>query len=169
VFLKSYLELEADFRQVQSAMDRRPRRWLEGMAEDVRQEGEELLLAVGFEVGGRRFDRAARLDVGELVTTDRVASLPLRFSMDDHERLFPAMEGTLDAAWLGMGRTHLSLCLQYEPPFGIVGQGMDRALLHRVAEAVARQFLERAAVRLGRELTPALGRPELAGRPEPAG
>lgn len=169
MFVKSYTELEADFRQVQSAMDRRPRRWLEGMAEDVRQEGEDLLLAVGFEVGGRRFGRAARLDVGELVTTDRVASLPLRFSMDDHERLFPALDGTLDAAWLGTGRTHLALCLQYEPPFGILGQGMDRALLHRVAEAVARQFLERAAAGLGRELPPARGRPELAGQSEPAG
>lgn len=169
MFLKSYTELEADFRLVQSAMDRRPRRWLEGMAEDVRQEGEELLLAVGFEVGGLRFGGAARLDVGELVTTDRVASLPLRFSMDDHERLFPAMEGTLDAAWLGMGRTHLALCLQYQPPFGILGQGMDRALLHRVAEAVARQFLERAVAGLERELPAALGRPGLAGRSEPAG
>lgn len=81
-------------------------------------------------------------------TTDRVALLPLRTRVEDHERLFPALDGTLDAAWLGPGRAHLALNAQCEPPFGLIGRIVDRTLLHRVAEVVAQRFLARAAQRL---------------------
>src|SRR5258708_5978504 len=79
------------------------------------------------------------------MTTDRVVLLPLRLRVIDRERLFPSLEGSLDAAWLGPGRTHLALTANYEPPLGVVGRAVDRALLHRVAEAVAQRFLEAAA------------------------
>ncbi|HEX5903035.1 MAG TPA: hypothetical protein VF028_07985 [Actinomycetota bacterium] len=36
----------------------------------------------------------------------------------------------------------------YEPPLGLVGRAADRALLHRVAEATFKDFLERVATRL---------------------
>jgi len=76
---------------------------------------------------------------------DRVVLLPLDLRVEKHEQLFPSLEGSLDAAWLGAGRTHLALTVRYEPPFGVVGKAVDRALLHRVAEAVAQRFLEAVA------------------------
>ncbi len=100
---------------------------------------------VGLEVGGQEVSRRARLELGEPMTTDRVVLLPLRLRVIDRERLFPSLEGSLDAAWLGPGRTHLALTANYEPPLGVVGRAVDRALLHRVAEAVAQRFLEAAA------------------------
>src|SRR5258708_37996458 len=83
------------------------------------------------------------------MTTDRVVLLPLRLRVIDRERLFPSLEGSLDAAWLGPGRTHLALTANYEPPLGVVGRAVDRALLHRVAEAVAQRVLGAAAPELG--------------------
>jgi hypothetical protein len=145
MFLKSVTELEVDFDDVRAAMLGDPHGWLAGLAAAAGDEGDQLLVDVGLEVGGHELSRRARLEVGEPLTTDRVALLPLRLGVEDHERLFPSLEGSLDAAWLGPGRTHLALAATYEPPFGIVGRAVDRTLLHRVAEAVAQRFLEAVA------------------------
>lgn len=148
MFLKTVTELSTDFEEVRAALVRRPRGWLEELASAAGAEGSRLLVQVGLEVHGRQLVRRARIEVGDPITTDRLASLPLRLWMEDHEHLFPTLEGSIDAAWLGPGCTHLALTAQYRPPFGVLGQVIDRALLHRVAEAVAQQFLEAVAVRL---------------------
>lgn len=163
MFLKSYTELPVSFVDVQAAILRRPRPWLDGLADVASQDGERMLVEVGLEVRGRAVARSAWLEVGEPLTTDRTASLPLRLRLQEHERLFPSLEGSLDAAWLGPACTHLALTVQYDPPFGILGRSVDRALLHRVAEAVARHFLETVAKRLTVQ-SPAEVAPGLAGR-----
>jgi hypothetical protein len=142
MFLKSVTELAVDFDDVRAAMLDDPRGWLADLAVSAVEEGDGLLVDVGLQVGGREVRRRANLEVGEPMTTCRVALLPLRLCAGDHERLFPSLNGSLDAAWLGPGRTHLALTATYEPPFGVVGRAVDRALLHRVAEAVAQRFLE---------------------------
>lgn len=145
MFLKSVTELAVDFEDVRVAIFREPRRWLIGLAAEAGDQGDRLLVDVGLEVGGHEVSRRARLEVGDPMSTDRVASLPLRLRVEDHERLFPSLEGTLDAAWLGPGHTHLALSASYDPPFGVLGRAVDRTLLHRVAEAVAQRFLEAIA------------------------
>jgi hypothetical protein len=162
MFLKTYMEMPADFESVRATMVYRPCRWLEGLAVAAEQEGRRLLVAVGLEAGATTLRRTAWLDVGEAITTDRVASLPLWLHLQGHDRLFPSLEGSLDAAWLGSGRTHLALAAQYDPPFGVLGGGGDRALLHRVAETVAHRFLAAAATRLAENAVPVTGP---AGRP----
>ena len=145
MFLKSVTELTIDFEDVRAAMLDDPRSWLVSLAAEAGDQGDRILVEVGLEVRGHDIARRARLEVGEPVTTDRVAFLPLRLRVEDHGRLFPSLEGSLDAAWLGPGRTHLALTAGYEPPFGVVGRAVDRTLLHRVAEAVAQCFLEAVA------------------------
>ena len=145
MFLKSVTELTVDFADVRAAMLSEPRAWLDGLAGAAGAEGDRLLVDVGLAVRGHDISRRAMLEVGEPMTTDRVALLPLRLRVEDHQRLFPSLEGSLDAAWLGPGRTHLALTATYDPPLGVVGRAVDRALLHRVAEAVAQRFLEAIA------------------------
>jgi len=50
---------------------------------------------------------------------------------------------------LGEDRTQLAISARYRPPLGVVGRAMDRVLLHRVAEATVKDFLDR----LGRAIT----------------
>src|SRR5262245_28867299 len=158
MFLKSVTELAVDFDDVRAAMLRRPHEWLAGPAAVAEADGDRLLVDVGLQVGGHEIGPRATLEVGEPMLTDRVVLLPLRLRVEDHQRLFPSLEGSLDAAWLGPGRTHLALTASYEPPFGVVGRAVDRALLHRVAEAVAQRFLEAAARELEtRRLTSSAG------------
>ena len=145
MFVKSVTEVDVDFEDVRAAMLSDPRAWLANIAATAGEDSDRLLVDVGLQVAGREVSRRAGLDVGEPMTADRVVLLPLRLRIEEHERLFPSLDGSLDAAWLGPGRTHLALTAGYEPPFGVVGRAVDRALLHRVAEAVAQRFLEAAA------------------------
>ena len=45
-----------------------------------------------------------------------------------------------------------SMSGRYSPPFGSVGEALDRALLHRVAEATVRDFVERVAASITRRI-----------------
>jgi hypothetical protein len=148
MFLKSYVDVGFNFDAVRAAMFQEPTAWLDGLAAALEEEGERLLVEVGLQVGGQRRRKRAKLVVGQPRATDRVASLPIRLHLQGDQRLFPSLYGSLDSAWLGLGRTQLVLNLQYEPPLGLVGQAMDRTLFHRVAETAARDLLDEAARRL---------------------
>lgn len=148
MFIKSYTELAVGFDEVRAALFRRPHRWLDGLGQAVEQHREQLMVEVGLEVHGHGVRRPVLLEVGVPVASERTASLPLRMRAEDHQRLFPSLEGSLDAAWLGPGRTHLEINFQYDPPLGALGRAIDRILLHRVAEAVVGQFLQIIAERL---------------------
>ncbi len=43
------------------------------------------------------------------------------------------------------GTTQLSVSARYVPPLGSLGSTIDRALLHRIAEATMKDFLDRIA------------------------
>jgi hypothetical protein len=165
MFLKSVTELDVDFDEVRGAMLGRPDRWLERLAVAAGEQGDRLLVEVGLQVRGHDLSRRAGLELGSAIATDRTASLPLTLRVEDHGRLFPTLVGTLDAAWLGPGRTHLALLLQYEPPFGLFGRTVDRALLHRAAEAVAQRLLEAVARELQRTAEGLCGSGSVGPRP----
>lgn len=149
MFLKAVTEVPIDFEAVRAAMVRHPQPWLAQVAEAAGDDYGRFLVDVGLPLAGHELTRPAMLQVGEPMSLgDRVVSLPVRLRMADHAGLFPVLEGDLDAAWLGAGRTHLAMAVQYEPPFGLLGRVADGALLHRVAELVVQRFLEAVARRL---------------------
>jgi hypothetical protein len=74
------------------------------------------------------------------------------------ETLFPSLEADLEVAALGASRTQLSVSARYRPPLGPVGRVIDRALLHRVAEATIKDFLDRTGeILLSRGASTAVG------------
>jgi hypothetical protein len=145
MFLKSVTELAIDFRDVRAAMLNDPRMWLAGPAEAAGRDGDQLLVNVGLAGARHEVGHGGRLEVGEAMTTGLVAELPLHIRVVDDTRLFPSLEGSLEASWLGRGRTHLAVCATYESPFSLADRGVDRTLLHRVTEAVLQGFLEAVA------------------------
>jgi hypothetical protein len=72
----------------------------------------------------------------------------MRWEAEGLERLFPRLEADIEIAGLGAGRTQLSISARYRPPLGAVGRVLDRNLLHRVAEATVKDFLDRIAAAL---------------------
>jgi hypothetical protein len=56
--------------------------------------------------------------------------------------LFPLMSGQLSAWPLTSSETQIELEGQYTPPLGALGNAVDAAVGHRIAEATVRRFVE---------------------------
>src|SRR5205823_5852203 len=109
---------------------------LAGAAEAAERECVTLLAAAGLDAADIASWPTA-VEADSPISTDRLASLPLCV-YSGHKLL--TQLATLDAGWLGAGRTHLSLSMSYDAQLdqlGEVNELRDRALLHRVHEAVA--------------------------------
>jgi hypothetical protein len=53
---------------------------------------------------------------------------------------------------LSEDRTQLAISARYRPPLGVVGQAIDWVLLHRVAEATLKDFLDRVGAAISAAL-----------------
>jgi len=99
-------------------------------------------------VGVAGVSKLVRVQARELSWTDRTAGLALRWeAIGTSGVLFPVLDADLRLTPEGEG-TVLTLAGAYRPPLGPVGQALDRALLHKVAEATVRTFLTRVAAQL---------------------
>lgn len=150
VFIRYYLELQLPFDEVERALLSDPASWLPGMATEAEDQGERLLVEVGFEVGDdRRIDREVQIEVGEPVSVpSTTTTLPITWRAKHGARAFPQLDADIEIAALGARRTQLSMSARYRPPLGIIGRTLDRALMHRIAEATVKDFLDRVGERL---------------------
>jgi hypothetical protein len=86
-----------------------------------------------------------------LATRGEAAVLALRWeATGPGGRLFPALDADIWLTPAGEHSTRLSLAGVYRPPLAAVGPGLDRAVLHRVADATVRSLLARMADVLAR-------------------
>jgi hypothetical protein len=69
--------------------------------------------------------------------------------------LFPLMSAQLSAWPLSSGETQLQIEGEYRPPLGAVGDAIDAAVGHRIAEASVLRFLEDVVQQVRHELQPA--------------
>jgi hypothetical protein len=89
------------------------------------------------------------IEVGEPVSVPSSSTtLPIVWSAERGARAFPRLDADIEIAALGATRTQLSISARYRPPFGTVGRAIDKALMHRVAEATVKDFLDRVGERL---------------------
>ena len=99
-------------------------------------------------VGVAGVAKLVRVQTRELSWTDISAGLALRWEATGAGGgLFPVLDADLTLAPAGEG-TVLRLAGAYRPPLGPLGQALDRAILHRVADATIRSFLARVAAQL---------------------
>lgn len=144
MFVRYYLELPLPFEDVERALLAEPDAWVPGLARDAERRGERLLAEVGFTVAeARRIDKRVEIELGTPHRMPTKTILPMSWRAAGAEGLFPALEADLEVAGLGPSRTQLSISARYRPPMGALGRVLDRALLHRVAEATIKDFLDR--------------------------
>ena len=92
--------------------------------------------------------KLVRVQVRELSWTESSGGLALRWEATGASgKLFPVLDADLTLVPDGEG-TVLCLAGAYRPPLGSLGQALDRAILHRVADATIRTFLARVAAQL---------------------
>jgi hypothetical protein len=149
MFVRYYLDIAASFRDVEAAILDDPERWVPGLLRAAEDRGQHLLAEVGFAVDTRRIDKRVEIELGAVTRTPSKTVLPMTWRATRPEGLFPQLDADVEVALLGANRTQLSVSARYRTPMGAVGRMLDRALLHRVAEATVKDFLDRVGEQLG--------------------
>jgi len=86
--------------------------------------------------------RLVRVHFRDLVTREGSAALALRWeAAGPCGGLFPALDADITLTPAGEQATVLELAGAYRPPLGAAGAGLDRVILHRLAAATARTFM----------------------------
>jgi hypothetical protein len=148
MFVRYFLELPHPVERVEAALLSSPRDWILGLVEDASHQGEALLAEVGIGTTGRRILKKVELEIGDPVRLGFSTLLPITWRAAGLTGLFPVMEADIEIAALGRSRTQLSFNGRYSPPLSVIGVAVDRVLLHRVAEATTKDFLDRMAAKL---------------------
>lgn len=148
VFIYYYAQLHQPFEKVEQRVCHLLSD-LTGWADAAYRDGEELRARVG--VGGKRgvIAKTVTLDVGRPVRTRDQTTIPLSWTATGAPGLFPQMSADLTVARVGPDMAHLGFSGSYEPPGGPVGQIIDEALLHRIAESSVKGFVDRVAESVG--------------------
>jgi hypothetical protein len=126
-------------------------RWFLGASDDAYGEGIGGLARVGPMGPAPGISRLAEIRFQRLADHEDRAGLALRWEVrGPGGRLFPVLDADLTLTPAGENAASLTLAGAYRPPLGGLGAGLDRLILHRVAEATIRNFLHRVAVALVR-------------------
>lgn len=126
-----------------------------GLAIVADDRGQHLMAAVGFAVDGHRVSKHVEVKIGEPVMGTERTWIPITWRATGPTGLFPVLDAELELASLGARLTQLSISARYQPPLGLVGRTMDKALLSRVAEATIKDFIDRLASAIEATMTPA--------------
>jgi hypothetical protein len=148
MFVRYYVELPLPFPDVEATLLAEADAWVPGLLRDAEDRGNDLMAEVGFGRGERRVEKAVEIHLGPPYRMDRKTLVPMTWRAANGERLFPHLDADLEVGALGPSRTQLSISARYRPPMGPLGRAVDRALLHRVAEATIKDFLDRMGERL---------------------
>jgi hypothetical protein len=147
MFARYFVELQLPFERVRDALTRSPEEWLPGIARRADDTSQVLLTEVGF--GAReRIDRTVAIRFGQPIAMPTKTILPMHWEDGSAGGLFPSMDADLEVAPIGPSRTQLAISARYRPPLGALGRVIDRAVLHRVAEATLKDFVDGVAAAL---------------------
>ena len=148
MFIRYFVEVDRPFDEVEVTLLDDPQTWIPGLASKAGALSDSLLAEVGFGTNGTRVEKQVLLTVHEPIAFPTRLLLPIEWRPSSAQGLFPELHADLEIAPLGPRRTHLSISARYQPPLGLVGRTLDRAMLHRVAELTVKDFLDRTAVAL---------------------
>jgi hypothetical protein len=150
VFVYYFAQLHRPFEKAEERVSRLLRD-LTGWADAAYRDGEELRARVG--VGGKRpfIAKTVTLDVGRPVRSPNQTTIPLSWKATGPPGLFPVMNADLTVARLGPDMAQLGFSGSYQAPGGPVGQAIDEALLHRIAESSVKTFVDRIAEAVGND------------------
>lgn len=151
--LHCYAYVEAPWDQVSRLLAEDSRAVLQHATADAAEQADALSRTLKLRVAGFEVAKDVRIEVGEFVPRALTRSVvPLRWHAEHGRLLFPYLAADLDVSALSLDPplTQLTLTGSYEPPLGLLGAGVDRLLLHRLAEATVHRFTHEIADELRR-------------------
>jgi hypothetical protein len=147
MFARYFIESPLGASEMEEALLHDPLGWVLGLAEDATRRGDDLLAAVGVG-GGVRIARPVRIELGAPMHLEGKTVIPMRWTPAGRSGLFPALDADLEIASLDAQRSQLAMNARYVPPLGRLGRAIDRVVMHRVAEAAIKDFLDRVGATL---------------------
>lgn len=149
MFVHDFAYVDRPAAEVRELLQRGGGAWLLPLAVAAAADGERLRVRLGplgaIPVIGKTYS----VDVGDAYVRNDVVVLPLTWQATAVPGAFPVLRADLEVAGLGDALTQISLLGRYQPPLGALGRRLDDLLLHRIAEASIRSFLQRLAAELG--------------------
>lgn len=140
MFVYYYVYVPASFEEVVQALSDRPGEMTAWAT--LAYEGSEELRALIYPRPGIP-TREVAVTVGRVTRRQGAVHIPMLWRASGSAMLFPTLEADLIVEAVGTGLTQVTLRGSYKPPLGPIGRLLDRALLHRLAEACVKNFMDR--------------------------
>ena len=118
---------------------------MEGRHKWLPTAGDTNVSTVGIHVAGVPVRKKVVLELGEPVQTATWTVIPLNWKATFPQQLFPEMSGKIELAPTDKDVTRLTVSGMYQPPLGRIGEQLDEALMHNVAEATVKELAESIA------------------------
>jgi len=156
--LRCYQYVNRSYDQVRALLHREPLELLQRATRSAAARAGELAANLHVTVGGievgvdvRPYVRRIRDEKG-VAGLSPVTCLEIGWEASHAPGLFPSMHLELSAWALSSTETQLEIAGEYRPPLGIVGNAMDAAVGHRIAEASVHRFLDDVVEQMKRDL-----------------
>jgi hypothetical protein len=147
MFIEYSTRVKAGLAHVEKCLDA-IRSNLEEWADVAYREGEHLRARVGPSAG---IAREVTLDIGIAEIHAYGLVYPVQWSAAEAALLFPDLTADLILTSRGLDETELTLKGTYQPPLGTLGKLADRTVLHRIAEATVKDWMDRLSAALSAE------------------
>lgn len=144
MFIEYSTRVKAGLADVEKGLDA-IRANLQEWADVAYREGEQLRARVG---PNESLAREVRLEIGIAEIHAYGLVYPVEWTATGAALLFPDLTADLILAKLGRDETRLTLKGTYQPPLGPLGKLANRTVLHRVAEATVKDWMDRLAAAL---------------------
>ena len=149
MFVRDEVALDLGFEEARGRLTKLGS-WFLRASDDVYSEGIAGQARIGPLGPAPDISRLAEVRFQTLAAHEDRAGLALRWEVrGPGGRLFPVLDADLTLTPAGENAASLALAGAYRPPLDGLGAQLDRLILHRVAEATIRNFLQRVATALG--------------------
>lgn len=150
MFTDHVIGLDMDYPEARARFLRLARGdWLDGLSRDAYSDGLVGEMRVGPFGSMPGMSKLVRVSLLDPVPRDDMVLVPMRWEATGRMgRLFPVLDANLIVGADDEGRAELRITGSYRPPMDELGQGLDQAVLHRVAGATLKSLLRRIAAML---------------------
>ncbi len=148
MFVYYFVHVNRPFREVESSLVTQLNS-LGPCADAAYREGEELRDKVSMRLDHPSVAKTVQLLSGIPLRGDQQTTIPFAWEATGTPGLFPKLDADLVVSAVGPDLCQIAMRGTYAPPLGPLGRALDRAVLHRVAEASVKSFVDRVAHLVG--------------------
>ncbi len=148
MFVYYFVHVNRPFRDVEASLVTQLNS-LGPFADAAYREGEELRDKVSMRLDHPSVAKTVQLLSGIPLRGDQQTTIPFAWEATGTPGLFPKLDADLVVSAVGPDLCQIAMRGTYAPPLGPLGRALDRAVLHRVAEASVKSFIDRVAHLVG--------------------